>query len=56
MAERKSGAGICHRGYEEDVASDSSNLWSDESGDSGVDEIVTGGGTSGWAWCRDAVG
>ena len=40
MSERKSGAGIPRRAYEEGVASDSSDLWSDESGDSGVDRIA----------------
>ena len=44
MSESKSGADIRHHGYEEDVASDSSDLWLYESGDSGVDEIANGGG------------
>ena len=36
-SESKSGADIRRRGYEQDVASDKSDLWSDESGDSGAD-------------------
>ena len=44
MSERKSGAGMRCQGYEEHVTSDSSNLWLDESGDSGTDEVTAGGG------------
>ena len=42
-SESKSGAHLRHHGYEQDVASDSSDLWSDESGESGADEVTAGG-------------
>ena len=49
MSESKSGTGLHRRGYEEDVASDSSDLWLDESGESGADESAASGGLPvGW--------
>jgi len=42
-SESKSGAHLRHRGYEQDVASDSSGLFSDDSGESAAEEVAAGG-------------
>ena len=47
MSESTRNAGLLPGWYEGGSASDSSDLWSDESGDSGADEVVAGGGLPG---------